>query len=319
MASLILEIRRKHSDRVEFQRIQSLPARIGRGYDNDLILDDPYISPRHALLNTSEDGLLIEDCDSENGIKLGDGTARIQESATLEPGDLFTLGDTQIRILTPEMEVEPTRIQHNIAWYLVALTHPVSAWLLCLLVCLAAALSAYLQSASEIEFKEFSITITMILFVQLLWAGGWAFAGRTLKKRPSFHRQLTVFAGYMLISIPLTLFTEYLEYLTSSLLIGKIFSYLLALSAFATALYLSLWIASAMHRQRRLIVAGLVSALFGLIALAINMGASSPFDSRASYSTMLKPPFAPTFPAISMDSFLAESSQMIESIALGED
>jgi len=31
-------------------RFEQLPIRIGRSYDNDLILDDPYIAPNHAIL-----------------------------------------------------------------------------------------------------------------------------------------------------------------------------------------------------------------------------------------------------------------------------
>lgn len=316
MAALILEIRRKHSDRVEYAHLDALPIHIGRGYGNDLILDDPYISPRHAILKTADNGWLLEDNDSENGIRLGENGVAIEGSASVQAGDLFALGETQIRIVTPEMQVEPTRIQHSVAWYLHLLTHPAVAWLLGLLACLAVGLASYLETSTAFEFKELAVTVAVMLFVQLLWAGGWAFAGRTLKRKPHFHRQLSIFAAYILLSIPLDTLVEYLEYLTNSLLVGEVLSYLMSMVPFAIVLYLSLWIATAMQKRRRMLTAGLVTALFGLFALSIGMDSTSSVETRAEYSTALKPPFAPTVPAVAVDSFFADSAKLIEGIEI---
>jgi len=313
---MILEIHRKHSDRVEYARMDTLPVHIGRGYGNDLILDDPYLSPEHAILNETENGWLLEDRGSENGIKLGDKGEAMRGPVSIQAGDLFILGETQIRIVTPEMQVEPTRIQHSAAWYLHLLTHPAMAWLLCLLACLAVSFVSYLESSTEFELKELAITVAIMVSVQLLWAGAWAFAGRTLKKRPCFHRQLSIFAAYILLSIPLDILVEYLEYLTNSLLVGELLAYLMSMVPFAVVLYLSLWIATAMQKRRRVVVAGLVTGLFGLFALSIGMDTSSSVETQAKYSTVLKPSYAPTKPAVTIDSFFADSARLIEGIEI---
>ncbi|UUZ47942.1 FHA domain-containing protein [Massilia sp. B-10] len=31
-------------------RVDTLPIRLGRGYDNDFIIDDAYAAPQHALI-----------------------------------------------------------------------------------------------------------------------------------------------------------------------------------------------------------------------------------------------------------------------------
>jgi len=319
MAALILEIRRKHSDRVEYVRLDSMPVHIGRAYGNDIILDDPYISPRHATLSTTDDGWLLEDNGSENGIKKGEKSVSLQGPALIQAGELFIMGETQLRIVTPEMEVEPTRIQHSIAWHLHILTHPAMAWLLGAMACMGAGFGNYLNSSTEFELKEFAMISASIMLFLLLWSGAWAFAGRTLKKKPFFHRQLTVFSIYILLSIPMDAFAEYLEYFTGSLIIGELFSYLMAMAPFAVALYLSLWIATEMKKRRRMVVAGLVTVLIALFTFAVDMGSSHLLDPQAEHTTVLKPPFAPSSPVVSVERFLSDSTRLIENIEIEKE
>jgi pSer/pThr/pTyr-binding forkhead associated (FHA) protein len=49
-------------------RVDSLPIRIGRGYDNDLILDDDYAAPPRAGRAGRQGRLLLRDLGTRNGI-----------------------------------------------------------------------------------------------------------------------------------------------------------------------------------------------------------------------------------------------------------
>ena len=52
-------------------------ASIGRGYDNDVILDDPYVARRHLRYSRDEAGQLVaEDLGSINGTFLDGSTSR---------------------------------------------------------------------------------------------------------------------------------------------------------------------------------------------------------------------------------------------------
>ena len=63
---------------------------LGRSLDNDIILDDPSVSRRHAQLSVSGDHYVLRDLHSRNGTFVNG--QRISEVA-LRDGDLLTLGD----------------------------------------------------------------------------------------------------------------------------------------------------------------------------------------------------------------------------------
>lgn len=62
---------------------------IGRGPDNDVVLDDPGVSRRHARIQAREGRLVVTDLASANGVWLGG--KRVTE-AVLGPGDRVELG-----------------------------------------------------------------------------------------------------------------------------------------------------------------------------------------------------------------------------------
>jgi len=69
---------------------------IGRGAENHIDLVDPRVSRRHARVVRTEDGILVEDLGSTNGTRLN-GT-QIVQPARLSPGDVISLGDTELRV-----------------------------------------------------------------------------------------------------------------------------------------------------------------------------------------------------------------------------
>jgi pSer/pThr/pTyr-binding forkhead associated (FHA) protein len=68
--------------------------RIGRQPDNDMVLDDPLISRRHAELRQTPQGWQLVDLNSSNGTFVN---GRPVSSATLVPGDVIGLGHGNYR------------------------------------------------------------------------------------------------------------------------------------------------------------------------------------------------------------------------------
>ena len=68
MAELIVEELNRLGHIVNRYKIEEFPASLGRGFDNDIILDDPYVSPHHVSILPDENGWQIIDEDSLNGI-----------------------------------------------------------------------------------------------------------------------------------------------------------------------------------------------------------------------------------------------------------
>jgi DNA-binding NtrC family response regulator len=75
-------------------RLPPAPLTIGSAADNDLVLDDPHVSGKHALLAPVDGGFELRDLGSTNG-SFVQGVA--VSSAQLQPGVLITLGTTMLR------------------------------------------------------------------------------------------------------------------------------------------------------------------------------------------------------------------------------
>jgi DNA-binding NtrC family response regulator len=78
-------------------------AVIGTDPDADLVLHDDSISRRHAELRASEDGYVLRDLGSTNGIRVG-GTRVIE--ALLDEKTTFTLGETTLTFTLSDEAVE---------------------------------------------------------------------------------------------------------------------------------------------------------------------------------------------------------------------
>jgi hypothetical protein len=72
------------------------PWSIGRSEENDIVIQDPNVSRRHARLLRSENGFIVEDLDSTNGTLL-DGAPIGHER--IENGDELTFGSITARFV----------------------------------------------------------------------------------------------------------------------------------------------------------------------------------------------------------------------------
>ncbi len=83
-----------------FGRIVSLHARllIGRGSDCDLVLDEPEMSRRHAMIENSGDGLYLRDLGSANGTFVNGVQVR---DAVLHPGDQIAFDRNRFLLEAP--------------------------------------------------------------------------------------------------------------------------------------------------------------------------------------------------------------------------
>ena len=90
-------------------------ARIGRAFDNDVVVDDPHVAPHHLRIHRGEDGELVaEDIGTLNGLFPEHGAHRVKTvSLAKETG--FRIGRTTLRVrdarhpVAPEKPLTPLR------------------------------------------------------------------------------------------------------------------------------------------------------------------------------------------------------------------
>jgi hypothetical protein len=77
--------------------VDSAPVTIGRGGQNDLVLDgDEFASARHARIEARGDGVWVQDLDSTNGTFVNG--ARVVGAERMSPGDILRVGETDLRV-----------------------------------------------------------------------------------------------------------------------------------------------------------------------------------------------------------------------------
>jgi len=69
---------------------------IGRGADCQVILDDDYVSTRHARVVTDENGTYVEDLGSTNGTYVNG--SRITAPTTISMSDTLRIGKTMLKL-----------------------------------------------------------------------------------------------------------------------------------------------------------------------------------------------------------------------------
>ncbi|MFH1809087.1 MAG: FHA domain-containing protein [Pseudomonadota bacterium] len=84
-------------------RLDAPSISIGRGPENDVVLLDLKVSRRHALVRCETSGVVIEDLGSQNGFK---HNRRRVRQATLQGGDILTIGGTRLRYFAADHDVQ---------------------------------------------------------------------------------------------------------------------------------------------------------------------------------------------------------------------
>lgn len=105
-----VEILSRHRDITARVRIAGPEVRIGRGYDNDVIVDDPYVAARHLRVFRDEAGQLVaEDMGSVNGTFLDGGKSRLAR-IIVDGTKPIRIGQTYLRFRAINHEVERERV-----------------------------------------------------------------------------------------------------------------------------------------------------------------------------------------------------------------
>jgi hypothetical protein len=179
--------------------------RIGRAWDNHVIISDPFVDPHHAVLTRLEDGdWSFEDLGSTNGSwntrhkPVGNhGPVRLPHDARL------ILGRTTLRFIDDEVPVAPAQPIRALEKHLPRLGHPLA---LTLLATLAFALGLWQDHNAALGKLEWAPIIARnigALASMALGAGLFALLGRTFRQegRYAAHLGILLVCGMLLLGI----------------------------------------------------------------------------------------------------------------------
>lgn len=286
-------------------RLDTLPLSIGRGYENDLILDDMYVDARHARIAVNADGSVeIEDLGSINGLVTVGGTERVPRVAAT-PGTQVRVGRTILRFRDPAEPVPPALREPEHATPLAGRRFA-NPWVRAGVCTAAFAMVTLYTWLSSYESDSGSTAVAVgvgFTIIAALWCGGWAIASRVALQRFNFTGHLTIFSA---LTIPLMLYATAAAWVLFlfpdnrlSMPIG--IAVWLASSTLSIALHLGL--SSTMSRSRRMRAGAITTGVLTIMVSAVTLAERDTFSDVPEFHGVLKPVGGSMLPAIEVSDF----------------
>ncbi|WP_028104256.1 FHA domain-containing protein [Pseudoduganella violaceinigra] len=189
-----IETLARNGDVLHRHRVDKLPITIGRGYNNDFILDDAHTAPTHAVVELAEDGALVmRDLGSQNGIVVH---GKRQGSVPINGTTVLRLGHTRLRVrdaaFPVEAEVADTTMH---AWEGGA---PALAGLA--LIALFVGVTEALSDTGNFQAIRYLLVIATGVGVGTVWSGVWALANRLFGGHARLGRHLFILGSGLVAS-----------------------------------------------------------------------------------------------------------------------
>lgn len=300
-----IEVLGRHGDVVARHPVYRWPVRAGRGYDADIILDDPFVAPRHVQIEPAVDGRFkVTDLDSVNGISLPPSPQRVS-SGEVGPDDIVRVGQTQIRVRAPSYAVRPELRLRAMSLYRRPLSFAlVAAALLGLVVW-----NAWIANIQEDQKLFMVFPVVGVCIIVGIWISVWSLVSRMVGGRANFAAHgFVACASFAALMLTMTL-VDYSSFAFHVRWLNHVGT-AAAAAIFAYMLYRHLRLNSRAARRKLGVIAGVVSvAAFGAAA-GLELAGESAREGMQRYDPTLKPPAFLWVPGTTPEAFLGEAARL---------
>ena len=281
------------------QRFERLPITIGRGYGNDVVLDDPHADATHVRISAAEDGtLIIEDLGTVNGTRIDGRELRI--------------GRTQLRVATADQPVPaalPAVPQGPVARFA---TSRRAALLVPLIGTALLMLQAWLSDSQNDEAAVAGFAVLAALMIAG-WAGGWALAGRMTIHQPRFLAHQVVAWSALILTFAVSMLFGWADFFTESSALETLATVILP-AVIVVQLAAHLGLATTMPPRRRIAIAAVVTLGMTLLVVLFASAEDEFSGETLTIASNLKPVPPGMVPAMSIEEFLERSTKLREEI-----
>jgi hypothetical protein len=303
-----VEILSRHRDVAARVGVAVNEVCIGRAYDNDVVVDDPYVAARHLRVLRNDAGELVaEDLGSTNGTFLDGSRDRITR-LVVDGKQSLRIGQTFLRVRARDYAVEPERIvpaeRRALPTVLVvALAVMVLAFVL---------LRIWLAQTGEPRLSNYVTPLLSSGGLLLVWVGVWALLSRILAGRSHFLRNSLIALVGLLVAL---IYNEFARYAAFGLTwpAASNYEYAAGWSILAAACFLHLREIS----TKGLWLKGTIVAVILVLAIGVQtMQRSEAFSDlgRQNTTRLLLPPAFRAVPLRAPDAFFADVAGLKASI-----
>jgi len=282
---------------------------IGRGYNNDIILDDPYVCLEHVSVKVGDGKLLIDDLDSVNGISQNKYHFRGKQ-IKLSSNETFRIGHTTLRYRSANTLLQPTKVDLHIRGSFWSLHNPVLVLLAVFVLTSFIFFETIFSQVEETETVKIFADVFPAMVTILGWAGLWALFGKIMIDRISFMTHLGIFS---LANIGFYLCSIILGYICYGLGLDNIYTTVFVVSVALITIWMLYTHLSYSTRMsfRSMFVTSIVLTLIGVSFYILNAQVmESEFDSMPRYDVILKSPDFNFVHGDSLESFFTETEEL---------
>ncbi len=303
----LIEAHDRHGALLARAPITHWPVTVGRALDCDLVLDDPFVAPRHLRIDRTVDEPRTEQVqvlETRNGARLQRKRHAQGERFDWPGATPIDLGHTHITLRLADAPIAEEQALPEFPWRTVGTTAA-----LVVLVGAAAMASSWLESRDSSQYlKSLPSVLLMLLLVVSAWSGLWAVANKMFAGRLQFWRHVRIACTVYLASEGLRL-VAHLAAFSFSLEALSQFASVLGVLVLAWALYAHL--ATVLPRRR----VGLAWTVAAVVALGVPAWLGAQWLNRMRltnemYMSSLFPPSLRVAPAAPVDQLLQDAEAL---------
>lgn len=310
MDALIIEVLDRFGKVKTRHRVDSFPCKIGRDFSNNIILDDAYISPSHITIEKSEDGFLLHDSESMNGVFNVHPFKKL-DSLTIENNSRIRIGHTDIRFNFTDHSIKKTLKDRDRPSQLIMLASNAFALpIVWLIFCLAFMLDSFIEEVGLITFQKLLSETLPLLIILIVWALIWAVVSKIVTHRFYFTFHAIWVACLTLASTILDNFSKYFEFSFSisgsSYVISLVSSVVITSMLFYGHLHYSTTLTKIKSKYISIFTSVVIIGIIEVFSF-LNI---AEFSNTPRYSSFIRPPAFILAQADSIDDFFIDAKDL---------
>jgi len=280
-----VEVLGRHNEVLARHPVARWPAHVGRGYDGDVILDDPYVAPRHLRIEPFADGrFTVTDLQSANGLSLAPSRARLT-GAQVGPEDVVRIGQTRIRVRPASYSVPPELVLRAPSAHRRPLGFVASAAILLALVIW----NTWVTTLGRDDKFQFVYPAIGVLVAVGAWIAVWALVGRAVGGRDNFAAHGFVACAGLLAIFAADVVADYLSFAVDASWL-EYGGFVAAVVVFAYMIYRHLRLNSRARPRSLAVISAVTSLAIAGAFAGMQLASESPREGRMRYAQTIKAP-----------------------------
>ena len=289
--AVIVEVLNKQQKVTERHKFFQPQVKLGRAFDNDVILFNKHVCPYHAQLQQDEQGnWWLEDLSSVNGSFIADRKA-VQAKEALRSGEVCWLGEQALRLYDDSHPVEATLPFSQISQKLQAMGHWFFILLFALVIAADQVVDIWLTLPKQLEhlwtMRLLEIPKTLVVFG--IWPTMLALWSRVNQQESHFLPQLGLTYAAVAIGSVWGPFCYWLGFNLDGTDVAAVIE-VLGYSVLLMLLFCgNLWLATHWRVRSQLLIALACTLLATSSQWVSLLMPASPFDRSLNYDAKLLP------------------------------